>query len=147
MVSSKCCQVESPSPFRFLAALIPPWAHTECERFTGTIEKRSTSPPISAILMTAASPARPPPTTMIFGAAAILYESDLPGRARWLTHCDARSRIRLPGLIGSREESVHAGRANGDQAKSQRQADVAETAARLLTGGDPPLGGEQPQPV
>src|SRR5271170_6667181 len=78
MVSSKCCHVESPSPFRFLAALIPPCAQTECERFTGTIENRSTSPPISAILMTAARPARPPPTTMIFGAA-MLYESDLPG--------------------------------------------------------------------
>src|ERR1019366_4641271 len=58
--------------------LMPPCAHTECERFTGTIENRSTSPPISAILMTAARPARPPPTTMIFGAA-MLYESDLPG--------------------------------------------------------------------
>src|SRR5208282_6374000 len=86
MVSSKCIQVESPSPFRFLAALMPPCAHTECERFTGTIENRSTSPPISAILMTAAKPARPPPTTIIFGAA-MLYESDLlpiwfPGRAR-----------------------------------------------------------------
>ncbi len=41
-VSSKCCQVESPSPFRFFAALIPPCAHTECDRFTGTMEKRST---------------------------------------------------------------------------------------------------------
>src|ERR1700722_577584 len=71
MVSSKCCQVESPSPFKFFAALIPPWAQTECERLTGTIEKRSTSPPISAILMTAARPARPPPTTMIFGAAML----------------------------------------------------------------------------
>src|SRR5215510_8680551 len=71
MVSSKCCQVESPSPFRFLAALIPPCAHTECDRFTGTMENRSTWPPISAILMTAARPASPPPTTMIFGAAAI----------------------------------------------------------------------------
>src|SRR5271157_5956808 len=76
MVSSKCCQVESPSPFRFLAALMPPWAQTEWERFTGTIENRSTSPPISAILITAARPARPPPTTIIFGAA-IIYESDL----------------------------------------------------------------------
>src|SRR5271169_4105392 len=71
MVSSKCFQVESPSPFRFFAALIPPCAQTECDRFTGTIENRSTLPPISAILITAARPASPPPTTMIFGAAAI----------------------------------------------------------------------------
>src|SRR5579884_89394 len=69
MVSSKCCQVVSPSPFRFLAALIPPCAQTECERFTGTMEKRSTWPPASAILIVAESPASPPPTTMIFGFA------------------------------------------------------------------------------
>src|SRR4030081_112281 len=71
MVSSKCCQVESPSPFRFLAALMPPCAHTECDRLTGTIEKRSTLAPISAILMTAESPARPPPMTIIFGAGIV----------------------------------------------------------------------------
>src|ERR1700704_6358310 len=75
MVSSKCFQVESPSPFRFLAALMPPCAQTECERFTGTTENRSTSPPISAILMTAAKPASPPPTTITFGVAAMFYES------------------------------------------------------------------------
>src|SRR5581483_10217883 len=69
MVSSKCCHVESPSPLRFLAALMPPCAQTECDRLTGTIENRSTLPPASAILMTAASPARPPPTTMILGDA------------------------------------------------------------------------------
>jgi hypothetical protein len=63
-------EVVSPSPLRFLAALMPPWAQTECERLTGTMEKRSTVPPASAILMTAASPARPPPTTMILGVAA-----------------------------------------------------------------------------
>src|SRR5271163_4901472 len=71
MVSSKCLKTSSPSPLRFLAALMPPWAQTECERLTGTMEKRSTLPPASAILMTAASPARPPPTTMILGVAAM----------------------------------------------------------------------------
>src|ERR1700744_1723108 len=75
MVSSKCCQVVSPSPFRFFAALIPPCAQTECERLTGTIEKRSTVPPASAILITADRPASPPPTTMILGVDAM---SDLP---------------------------------------------------------------------
>src|SRR5258707_7852806 len=71
MVSSRCWKVESPSPFRFLAALMPPCAHTECERLTGTMENRSTLPPASAILITADRPARPPPTTIIFGVAAI----------------------------------------------------------------------------
>src|SRR5581483_6492556 len=45
---------------------------TECERLTGTMENRSTCPPISAILMTADRPASPPPTTMIFGLAAMI---------------------------------------------------------------------------
>src|SRR5580692_3382308 len=69
MVSSKCLSVVSPSPLRFLAALIPPWAQTEWDRLTGTMEKRSTLPPASAILITAARPASPPPTTMILGDA------------------------------------------------------------------------------
>src|SRR3954470_14206497 len=47
-----------------LHALIPPCAQTECERFTGTIENRSTFTPSSASLMVQASPASPPPTTM-----------------------------------------------------------------------------------
>src|SRR6202046_3623831 len=71
MVSSKCLSVGSPSPLRFLAALMPPWAQTEWERLTGTMEKRSTLPPASAILMTAERPASPPPTTMILGVAAM----------------------------------------------------------------------------
>src|SRR5271157_3952923 len=123
MVSSKWIQVESPSPFRFLAALMPPCAQTECERFTGTMENRSTSPPISAILMTAARPARPPPTTMIFGAA-MLYESNLPGRARAFSHVLVRSpakslshydtfrSIRIQRLDRRLQESVHTGRAD-----------------------------------
>src|SRR5450631_3270748 len=80
MVSSKCLSVVSPSPLRFLAALMPPWAQTECERLTGTMEKRSTLPPASAILITAASPAKPPPTTMILGAA--IFFQILSGLAR-----------------------------------------------------------------
>ncbi len=44
-------------------ALMPPCAHTECERFTGTSEKRSTGTPASQSLMTVISPASPPPTT------------------------------------------------------------------------------------
>src|SRR5580700_49418 len=73
MVSSKCLRTSSPSPFKSLAALMPPWAQTECERLTGTMEKRSTVPPASAILMTAERPARPPPTTMMRGVAAMCY--------------------------------------------------------------------------
>ena len=50
----------------FTAPLIPPWAHTECERLTGTIENKSTCAPCSAALIVDISPARPPPTTIIF---------------------------------------------------------------------------------
>src|SRR6187402_71929 len=52
---------------------MPPCAQTECERFTGTIENRSTLPPASAILITDDKPASPPPTTIILGTAAIVY--------------------------------------------------------------------------
>src|SRR4030095_5407350 len=61
-VSSKCSQVESPSPLVLTAPLMPPCAQTECERLTGTTEKRSTECPASAIFIAAASPASPPPT-------------------------------------------------------------------------------------
>src|SRR6202021_2078587 len=123
MVSSKCCAVVSPSPFRFLAALMPPCAQTECERFTGTIENTSTAPPISAILMPAASPASPPPTTMIFGTA-MLHESDLPGATRNFFHKPAsslshhdivRARIRIQRLVRRAHEPVHADRADRNQ--------------------------------
>src|SRR5882762_6190401 len=120
MVSSKCCQVESPSPFRFLAALMPPCAQTECERFTGTMEKRSTSPPISAILMTAARPARPPPTTMIFEATAMRHEPDLPSEGARLStyyfslshYYVARRPIRIKTLGRRPQESDDADRAD-----------------------------------
>src|SRR5918912_4210545 len=64
-VSSKCSQVESPSPLVLTAPLMPPCAQTECESLTGTTEKRSTECPASAIFIAAASPASPPPTTAI----------------------------------------------------------------------------------
>src|SRR5688572_24192894 len=52
--------------------LMPPWAHTLCERFTGTIEIRSTSTFISASFTAVESPASPPPTMITrFLAAAI----------------------------------------------------------------------------
>src|SRR6266404_2797306 len=104
MLSSKCCQVVSPSPFRFFAALMPPCAHTECERFTGTIENRSTVPPFSAILITAERPAKPPPTTMILGFAAIIYFLAAQSEARvW---CEAGRRFRWPAREHEERRSV-----------------------------------------
>src|SRR6266566_4071838 len=108
MVSSKCCQVESPSPLRFLAALMPPCAHTEWERFTGTIENRSTSPPISAILMTAARPAKPPPTTIILGVAAIYISSMGSGEPLSAHHDILVGRTRFPPVVRGLKKAVHA---------------------------------------
>src|ERR1700688_4113079 len=136
MVSSKCLSVVSPSPLRFLAALMPPCAQTECERFTGTMEKRSTSPPISAILMTAARPARPPPTTMIFGVTAMLLRVRSAGRGRpalhallfstyyfSLPHYDvSRRRIRIKPLGWRPQKSVDADSADRNQAEGERKA-------------------------
>src|SRR5437867_4619352 len=48
---------------------MPPCAQTECERFTGTIEKRSTGRPASAMRIVVMRPARPPPTTIVRGDA------------------------------------------------------------------------------
>src|SRR5690242_8606082 len=42
---------------------MPPCAQTECERFTGTSEMRSTGTLASQSLITVIRPARPPPTT------------------------------------------------------------------------------------
>src|ERR1700758_976849 len=119
MVSSKCFQVESPSPFRFFAALMPPCAHTECERFTGTIENRSHSPPISAILMTAASPANPPPTTMIFGAAMLLHPR-CSGRVARVDNVAGGSRR----ILEPRVEGVQAGQAHGRKQQEEREAEI-----------------------
>src|SRR5712691_3676351 len=70
-VASKCSQVESPSPLVLTAPLMPPCAQTECERFTGTTENKSTACPASAIFIAAASPASPPPTIAILIPLAI----------------------------------------------------------------------------
>src|ERR1044071_5570374 len=62
-VSSKCSHSLSPCcRVRSLTLLMPPWAQTLCERFTGTRLIRSTSMPSSANFIEAASPAKPPPT-------------------------------------------------------------------------------------
>src|SRR5437879_9556821 len=142
MVSSKCCHVESPSPFRFLAALMPPCAHTECERFTGTIENRSTFAPISAILMTAESPARPPPITIIFGAAAIVPLS---------VFCDLlvihHRGPRFVGLLRPRPERGKARQSRPGQNKEECQTHDQKPLSRPFPGNDAPLRREQPDAV
>src|SRR5260370_39470340 len=75
-VSSKCSQVESPSPLVLTAPLMPPCAQTEPERFTGTTENSSTACPASAIFIAAANPANPPPTIAILIPLAINFSQN-----------------------------------------------------------------------
>src|SRR5258708_5822024 len=175
MVSAKCLKTSSPSPLRFLAALMPPWAQTECERLTGTMEKRSTLPPASAILMTAARPARPPPTTMILGvAAAISYLGGLgqkknakyakvaqrsrgllrpDGTGWWNCGCGQGDAGGLSGhyVFGGVgvfiDDGPDADEAHEAEGCAAEAADVAEALAGLFAGGDAPLGGEEPDAV
>ena len=57
---------ESSSPIELMAALMPPWAHTEWDLLTFVTEMIWTWQPFSASFMAAESPARPPPTTITF---------------------------------------------------------------------------------
>ena len=50
-------------------------------------------------------------------------------------------------MVRCLQEAVHAGGADRDQPQRKSKADIAKTAARLLAGGNPPLGGKQPQPI
>src|SRR5215470_3743062 len=136
MVSSKCCQVESPSPLRFFAALMPPCAQTECERFTGTIENRSTWPPVSAILMTAARPASPPPTTMIFGAAAMSVHRLSGAGAPMNRLCDVALRR---GLLEPGAEGVEAGEPDDAHHEEEHQAQAQQAALCPVSSNDAPF--------
>src|SRR5690348_17083974 len=85
-VSSKCSHSLNPCCRAMsLQALIPPCAQTECDRFTGTIEKRSTLTPSSASLIVQARPANPPPTTMTRFFVAVA----MTGLPHFLAHLGA----------------------------------------------------------
>src|SRR5260221_1452503 len=151
-VSSKCCAVESPSPFKFLAALMPPCAHTECDRFTGTMENRSTDPPISAILITAANPASPPPTTMILGFA-MLYLLFLT----WVTISLGQAGLRVLNLTGpnrihrllleAHPHRVKAAQTDAAHYHKEFQTGRQQPLLRFFPGNQPPLGGKQPHAI
>src|ERR1044071_2414462 len=129
-VSSKCFQGESPSPFVLTAPLMPPCAQTECERLTGTTEKRSTECPASAIFIAAARPARPPPTIAtrmpLFAMLCESYQSE-------------ESAVPPEGHL--RVD------ADGEEQKPEGDAGVARVALRALADDDAPVHREEPQPV
>src|SRR6476469_3931628 len=105
---------------------MPPWAQTECERRTGTMEKRSTGRPISAILIVAASPASPPPTTIIFGMRAPPLEREAAPRGD-------------DGDDNSQTEGAHG---DGDGGRNPLR-----DALRPLPDGDAPGDQERPEAV
>src|SRR3954469_11834652 len=123
--STKWISGESPSPLVFTAPLMPPCAHTECERRQGTNENTSHSCPASQILMTVMRPARPPPTTMNLGFSAVaIFPS---GRHLVKSH---QRRIR------DRQER------RADQAAHQTRP-----ALRARADGQPPMDAGVPQAV
>src|SRR5437016_4079960 len=125
---------------------MPPWAQTEWERLTGTMENRSTCPPTSAILMVAESPARPPPMTMIFGFDAMSLKFQSAGIQRLLTY-EKRLCGTGHGLQRRLQERIHRGRACGDEDHRDGKANVTPLAACVVTAGNPPLSREQPQTI
>src|SRR5438270_9133874 len=105
---------------------MPPCAQTECERLTGTTEKRSTECPPSAIFIAAASPASPPPTI----ATRI-----------WLFAMSVGYPSEKPALPDEGELSVDA---DGEEQKADGDAGVAGQALRSLADDDAPVHGEEP---
>src|SRR3712207_6374093 len=110
---------------------MPPWAQTECERLTGTTEKRSTAWPASAIFMAAARPASPPPTIAILiplVAAAMSVKETSPDAAR-------------------PDESREGVDADGQEQDSEGHAGVAGQALGASADGDAPVNQKQPDAV
>src|ERR1700680_25058 len=127
---------------------MPPCAHTECERFTGTMENRSTFAPISAILMTAASPASPPPMTMILGAAISLHR--LSVRSGFWFRRVARVHDGSPcrrSILKPLAECVQAHQAHRAHEQKKSQAQPEKSLLRLVAGNNSPLGREQPDAI
>src|SRR5579862_804643 len=123
---------------------MPPWAHTECDRFTGTMENRSTVAPISAILITAASPASPPPTTTILGVAILLHRPSVVGCRRPRVH-NICSRTRR--LLEAFAERIQAHQTDDAEEHEKCQAHAQKPLLGLVAGNDAPLRSEQPDPV
>src|ERR1051325_1885882 len=108
---------------------MPPCAQTECERLTGTTEKRSTEWPPSAIFIAAASPASPPPTIatrMPFVAMSVKNPSEESARSD-------EGHLRVD--------------ADGEEQKPYRDARVAGQALRPLAYDDAPVHREEPDAV
>src|SRR5262245_15025208 len=154
-VSVKWSSGESFSPFTFTAPLMPPCAHTECERLTGTIENRSTATPASASLSVAMSPASPPPTTATRGgaiSASPRAPSARPPRpsAPASAHHDGVVRLGvwlLQEVEPEPAEPEQRRQAQRREARRHQQAHAGGRALRPAAGHDPPEDREPEQAV
>src|SRR5918997_3051190 len=110
---------------------MPPCAQTECERLTGTTEKRSTECPASAIFIAAASPARPPPTIAIL-----------------IPLLPAAISVKNPSQQSSGlNESCGGVDADHQQHEAKSDAGVARQALRTRADGDAPVNQKEPDTV
>src|SRR5579864_3190528 len=104
------------------------------------MENRSTLAPISAILMTAASPASPPPTTMILGVAILLHRPSVGCCGPRVHNVGSRTRRLLEALA----ERVQTHQTHDAQQHEKCQARAQKPLLSLVTGNDAPLRREQP---
>src|SRR5215469_957465 len=121
---------------------MPPWAHTEWERLTGTMENRSTCPPISAILITAASPASPPPTTIILGAAMLARPLFLDIYMDGVRNVAVLREVQEPIAKG-----VQARESDDRQEHEKGQAQPKQSLLCFVSGNDAPLRTKEPYSI
>src|SRR5579864_5279954 len=108
------------------------------------MENRSTLPPISAILITAANPASPPPTTMILGVAILLHRPSVgSGRVPRVRNIRSRAGRLLEALA----ERIQADQPHHTQQYKKCHADAQQALLRFVAGNDAPLRREQPDSV
>src|SRR5579864_1424803 len=105
------------------------------------MENRSTLAPISAILMTAASPASPPPTTMILGVAILLHRPSVAGsRVPCVHNVGGRPRRLLEAFA----ERVQTHQTHDAQQHEKCQAHAQKPLLCFIAGDNAPFRGEQP---
>src|SRR3989442_15774548 len=138
---------------------MPPCAQTECERLTGTTEKRSTSWPASAIFIAAANPASPPPTTAILIPFAI-SPSKIVRKFQFVVRFPNSAPVgndKLKSLSDALEyasqqttgmnESNRRIDSNRQQQQTKRNASITGQALRALADRDSPIYQKQPDTI
>src|SRR6185369_3740104 len=86
------------------------------------------------------------PSGLAFLSGAIFHLSSLQGRSRAGVRF-MYAVLRSYGLQRCLQERPHGHRSHGHEQQTDSEADVAEAASGRVAGGDPPLGGEQPQAI